>query len=193
MSNPTISDPIAAAITDYFGERCPDFSDTCPCCIVWAQYDALRSKGEEVKPLIDAAENAAMYLDTGFIECPRCGHEVETKNTDAEDALRTALSAISHPSEPEQCAAPPAATSKPSPLTPLHIDLLRRGARGQFIWFHDQAGLHTSEVCAVGDLCRAGLAKEADIPAIPGPPCPPDFEITEAGRALVAALSEKTP
>ncbi len=38
-----------------------------------------------------AAELAAMYLATGFIECPRCGHEVPTEHTDAEYALREAL------------------------------------------------------------------------------------------------------
>ena len=38
-----------------------------------------------------AAELAAMYLDTGFIECPQCGHEVKTDTTDAFYTLRDAL------------------------------------------------------------------------------------------------------
>ncbi len=42
--------------------------------------------------LEEAARNACMYLETGFIECPKCGEEVETKHTDAEYTLRTALS-----------------------------------------------------------------------------------------------------
>nr|WP_313012330.1 hypothetical protein [Brucella intermedia] len=46
--------------------------------------------------LEEAARNAAMYLATGFITCPRCGEEVETKNTDAEYALRAALSSPDH-------------------------------------------------------------------------------------------------
>ncbi|QGA55905.1 hypothetical protein [Brucella sp. 2280] len=46
--------------------------------------------------LEEAARNAAMYLATGFITCPRCGEDVETKNTDAEYALRAALSHPAH-------------------------------------------------------------------------------------------------
>lgn len=43
-----------------------------------------------------AARNSAMYLSTGFIECSRCGDEVETKNTDAEYELRAALTSDTH-------------------------------------------------------------------------------------------------
>jgi len=46
--------------------------------------------------LEEAARNAAMYLATGFITCPRCGEDLETKNTDAEYALRAALSSPDH-------------------------------------------------------------------------------------------------
>ncbi|WP_408914040.1 hypothetical protein [Brucella pseudogrignonensis] len=48
--------------------------------------------GVKVKELEEAARNACMYLETGFIECPKCGEEVETKHTDAEYTLRSALS-----------------------------------------------------------------------------------------------------
>lgn len=47
-----------------------------------------------VDGLIDAARNASMYLRTGFIECDRCGHEVQTANTDAQYELDQALSAF---------------------------------------------------------------------------------------------------
>jgi len=47
--------------------------------------------GEREMVLEEAAHNAAMYLATGFISCPRCGEDVETKNTDAEYTLRAAL------------------------------------------------------------------------------------------------------
>lgn len=32
---------IAEAITEAFGERCPEYVEGCPCCEAWKQYDAL--------------------------------------------------------------------------------------------------------------------------------------------------------
>jgi hypothetical protein len=32
-------DFVAEAITEYWGRRCPETSDACPCCRAWAQYD----------------------------------------------------------------------------------------------------------------------------------------------------------
>lgn len=39
-----------------------------------------------------SARAALMYLETGFVECERCGNEVETKDLDAAYELRDALS-----------------------------------------------------------------------------------------------------
>lgn len=50
------------------------------------------TSSERAQALEEAAQNACMYLETGFIECPKCGEEVETKHTDAEYTLRSALS-----------------------------------------------------------------------------------------------------
>lgn len=36
------NDFIAEAITEQYGERCPDFDPACYCCQAWAQYDALK-------------------------------------------------------------------------------------------------------------------------------------------------------
>jgi hypothetical protein len=36
-------DLIAEAITEQFGERCPDFDANCYCCRVWRQYDELKT------------------------------------------------------------------------------------------------------------------------------------------------------
>ncbi len=58
--------------------------------------EALQTAQAEIAELKEAATLSAMYLKTGFIECGRCGHEVETKNTDAEYTLREALT----PQEP---------------------------------------------------------------------------------------------
>jgi hypothetical protein len=57
---------------------------------------ALEPSAARELALEEAARNAAMYLATGFITCPRCGEDVETKNTDAEYALRAALSSPDH-------------------------------------------------------------------------------------------------
>src|SRR5690606_38184781 len=34
---------IVEAITEYYGERCPDYDEDCFCCKVWIEYDALTS------------------------------------------------------------------------------------------------------------------------------------------------------
>jgi len=36
-----MSEKIVEAITEQWGERCPDFDADCACCQVWAEYDAL--------------------------------------------------------------------------------------------------------------------------------------------------------
>lgn len=60
-----------------------------------ADAAALRAQVERMR---DAAGNATMYLDSGFINCLRCGEEVPTKDTDAEYELRAALApAMSEP------------------------------------------------------------------------------------------------
>lgn len=40
-------DLIAEAITEAFGERCPDYGEHCPCCQAWKQYD--ESKGLQIR------------------------------------------------------------------------------------------------------------------------------------------------
>jgi hypothetical protein len=34
---------IAEAITEWFGERCPDYAEGCPSCEAWKEYDRLRT------------------------------------------------------------------------------------------------------------------------------------------------------
>ena len=46
-----------------------------------------------------SAALALMYLETGFVECPACGEEVETKTLDAAYELRDALGATTTPSD----------------------------------------------------------------------------------------------
>ena len=44
------------AITDHFGERCPDFEPGCPCCRAWAEFD-------EIKRLRAALEDVIVCSD----------------------------------------------------------------------------------------------------------------------------------
>jgi len=34
---------IAEAVESYWGERCPDFEESCPTCAAWKQYDKMRN------------------------------------------------------------------------------------------------------------------------------------------------------
>lgn len=47
---------IAHAITDYYGERCPEYDADCFCCKAWAEFDRLRH----------AARPAPAATDTGL-------------------------------------------------------------------------------------------------------------------------------
>ncbi len=67
-----------------------------PATLADQQENEPGARGERERALEEAVRNAAMYLATGFITCPRCGEDVETKNTDAEYTLRAALSSPDH-------------------------------------------------------------------------------------------------
>lgn len=56
-------------------------------------YRSARESAGEVNAdgLESAARLSVMYLESGFINCARCGEEVETKGTDAEYCLKEAI------------------------------------------------------------------------------------------------------
>lgn len=85
----------------------------------------------------------------------------------------------------------PLAPISPEPLRPVHIQLLKRGTTGRFIWLSDAAELHTGEVVALGQLHRMGFVEEDAEPPIPGPPCLPMYTITDAGRSALNAAEPK--
>ena len=41
---------IEEALTEWYGPRCPDFADGCPCCLAWAEYDWLLSEKTGLMP-----------------------------------------------------------------------------------------------------------------------------------------------
>jgi hypothetical protein len=65
-------DLIADAITQAFGERCPDHEPGCFCCEAWKQYDDLKAErergtaipDEERGSMRDQLESFAVYTDT---------------------------------------------------------------------------------------------------------------------------------
>ena len=58
---------------------------------LWRMAPSLARRVVAAEKLVEAASNAVMYLESGFINCGKCGDEVETKHTDAEYELRAAL------------------------------------------------------------------------------------------------------
>lgn len=42
-------DKIEEALTEYFGERCPDYHKECVCCKAWQEYDILTRNYEATK------------------------------------------------------------------------------------------------------------------------------------------------
>lgn len=71
-------------------------------------------------------------------------------------------------------------------LTEIHFRLLKRGSTSKWIGLSDNAGIHDGEVCALGELERAGLVRVTEDKLPPGPPCMLPREITDAGRAALA-------
>lgn len=73
---------IAEAITEAFGERCPDYEPGCHCCEAWKQYDALAAS-QEPTPVAwtrnDLASGLAM-LDGVVL------HQVKSTVGDPQDA-----------------------------------------------------------------------------------------------------------
>ena len=72
-------DQVAEAITEHWGERCPDFEPTCWCCKAWAQYDALRAapaaERERCAKIADA-EAAAMERVADSYRVPKTGANI---------------------------------------------------------------------------------------------------------------------
>lgn len=79
----------------------------------------------------------------------------------------------------------------PLTLSPIHIRLLKRGVAGKYISLDNDASVKMTEMAALGELRAAGLARATDDPTPPGPPLPTPYEVTEAGRAALAALEGK--
>lgn len=51
---------IEEAITEYYGERCPDFAEGCTCCEAWAEFDNIIGKVRELQIQVDLLESDIM-------------------------------------------------------------------------------------------------------------------------------------
>lgn len=81
----------------------------------------------------------------------------------------------------------------PTPEPPLeigavHAKLLKRGRDGRWIGLDDDMMFRVGQVCALGEMERAGLVEEAKGPFPPGPPSMKPRVLTDAGRAALANL-----
>jgi len=71
MTDTTNTSAIEQALTEHWGERCPDTEPGCPCCDAWAEYDALQAQLAEARnaALGDAWDRAeSEILDFPFDE-----------------------------------------------------------------------------------------------------------------------------
>lgn len=53
-------DYVKEAVTEHWGERCPEFEPECNCCKAWAQYDQLTQAESD---LYDLASRYDQLLD----------------------------------------------------------------------------------------------------------------------------------
>jgi hypothetical protein len=128
------------------------------------------------------ARAASVLCEAGAL----CGWPAPNCNAreGAEALFKAGLLSQSHPVDERVVEAPRIAD--PNNLDPIHTRLLTRGAKSKWIWLSDDAGTHTGEVCALGELRRAGLVKYTEDKLPPGPPSMRPMEITEAGRAALS-------
>lgn len=52
-----MSDLVAEAITEAFGERCPDFEPECHCCKAWAEFDRITTLEAELQKAREVQTN----------------------------------------------------------------------------------------------------------------------------------------
>lgn len=67
---------IEDALIEYYGERCHDFAEGCPCCEAWAEFDALIARVNELKAekvLSDRLARALEYIDDYSLSYPDLG------------------------------------------------------------------------------------------------------------------------
>lgn len=54
---------IEEALIEYYGDRCPDFAEGCPCCEAWAEFDSIINKMRDMQIQIDLLESDIMEGD----------------------------------------------------------------------------------------------------------------------------------
>lgn len=57
---------IEEALIEYYGERCPDFADGCPCCEAWAEFDELITRIKELENDVAKREDHRGKLMKGY-------------------------------------------------------------------------------------------------------------------------------
>jgi len=67
-----MSDKIVEAITEQWGERCPDFDADCACCQVWAEYDALADNrdGTRTETMTEVNDEMVLAFCRAYLPAP---------------------------------------------------------------------------------------------------------------------------
>lgn len=59
---------LEVAVTEAFGERCPDYDADCPCCIAWEAFDKSECQSKLIDELVEAIENGAQVNTPDLME-----------------------------------------------------------------------------------------------------------------------------
>ena len=95
-----MSDLVAEAITEAFGERCPDFEPECHCCKAWAEFDRITTLEAELQKAREALSELERYVS---MECydqwlPE-GHAKTSRLSRLIDRTQAAIRALSQDKE----------------------------------------------------------------------------------------------
>lgn len=78
---------IEEALIEYYGERCPDFAEGCPCCEAWAEFDALITRCKQLEQI-----NADLCRSHGVLNVT--GAKLDTKVETLENQLAVMKKAL---------------------------------------------------------------------------------------------------
>ncbi|CDX26742.1 hypothetical protein MPL3356_60530 [Mesorhizobium plurifarium] len=136
---------------------------------------------ERAADVIEKLQTALLTIADQKLSSEMDGREYVSFEEGYDSIIELARAALSSLNEAASTGVAP-----PLELTEIHIRLLKRGSTSKWIGLSDNAGIHDGEVCALGELERAGLVRTTEDKLPPGPPSMKPYEITDAGRAALA-------
>jgi hypothetical protein len=100
-----MSDKIVEAITEQWGERCPDFDADCACCQVWAEYDARAGNrdGTRTETMTEVNDEMVLAFCRAYLPAPpdmMSAKEAASIRNHVRAALSAALAVAPNASRP---------------------------------------------------------------------------------------------